>query len=104
MTDIVSDIIQTTLNSFDFGYCVVVNLLTYFIVKGFEDFKKVLTKWKKRLALLFSIIFIGVIYHMYGDDLKLIVNSAILAPVSWSWIFKPICAKFKLDYKKEVDA
>lgn len=43
---------------------------------------------------------LGVAYYFIGLDLKLIVNSAILAPVAWSWIFRPICEKFNLVYIK----
>ena len=34
------------------------------------------------------------------SDIKLILNSAILAPVFWSWVMKPICKHFKIDYKQ----
>ena len=30
---------------------------------------------------------------------RILLNSAILAPVFWSWIIKPICKYFKIDYK-----
>lgn len=29
----INEIIQTTLNSFDFSYCIIVNILTYIIIK-----------------------------------------------------------------------
>lgn len=99
--EILTNIIDTTLNSFDFGYCVSVNVLTYVIVKLFDKHKtKCLSIWKKRVILLISIIFLGIVYYISGSDVKLIINSAILAPVSWSWIFKPVCSKFNFDYKQ----
>lgn len=100
----INQIIETTLNSFDFAYCLIVNLLTYIIIKSIDEFngeKKVKT-YVKRIVLLCSILFIGVIYYLSGHDTKLLINSAILAPVAWSWIFKPIFKKFGLDYK-EID-
>jgi len=42
-------------------------------------------------------------FEFFSDlspDLKLIINSSILAPVFWSWIIKPICKHYKLDYKQ----
>ena len=33
-------------------------------------------------------------YYYNGTSLKLVINSAILAPVFWSWILKPICKKY----------
>lgn len=100
--DILNNIIETTLNSFDFTYCIVVNILTYVIINiinsrnGNVDMKL----WSKRIVLLISIIIVGIAYYFNGSDIKLIINSAILAPVFWSWIMKPICRKFKIDYKQ----
>ena len=99
--DLITSSIQTTLESFDFGFCISVNVLTYVIIKTLDELNgdvKVST-WTKRIALLASIIVVSVVYYVAGIELKLLVNSAILAPVFWSWILKPICKKFKIDYK-----
>ena len=97
----ISQITETTINSFDFGYCLIVNILTYIIVKTIDEVNKEqeVKTWEKRCALLASILLIGVIYYATGQDVKLLINSAILAPVAWSWVFKPILKKFGLDYK-----
>ena len=34
------------------------------------------------------------------ENTTILINSAILAPVAWSWIFKPILKKIGVDYKK----
>ena len=100
--EIISNIIETTLNSFDFSYCISVNILTYLIINiinsrnGNIDMKI----WSKRLILVVSIVAIGAVYYFNDSDIKLIVNSGILAPVFWSWIMKPICRYFKIDYKQ----
>lgn len=99
--EIITNIIQTTLESFDFAYCIAVNVLTYLVIKFAADAKnKILTIWQKRLILLIVILFTGVVYYIIGTNAKVLLNSAILAPVSWSWIFKPLCAKFGFDYKQ----
>lgn len=99
--EILTNIADTTLNSFDFGYCISVNILTYVIVKLFDKHKtKCLSIWSKRIVFIISCIILGIVHYCSGSDIKLIVNSAILAPVSWSWIFKPICSKFNFDYKQ----
>lgn len=96
-----SQLIDLTLQSFDFGFCIVVNILTYLIIKIIDSKKnKPLTKWQKRLVLLSAILILSIIYYFIGSDLKLIVNSSILAPVFWSWIAKPICDKLGIDYRK----
>lgn len=96
-----SQLIDLTLQSFDFGFCIVVNILTYLIIKIIDSKKnKPLTKWQKRLVLLGAIFILSIVYYFIGSDLKLIVNSSILAPVFWSWIAKPICDKLGIDYRK----
>ena len=99
MIEVISNIIQTTLESFDFAYCISVNILTYLIIKLVSE-KKKLTKWNKRLVLVLVILILSLIYILYNVDYKTVLNSAILAPVFWSWIMKPICKKFKIDYPK----
>jgi len=100
--EIVNNIIETTLNSFDFTYCILVNLITYIVIKAWDDLNGniVIPIWSKRLVLCLAIIAVSIFYYLTGSDTKLILNSAILAPVSWTWIFKPICKKFKIDYKQ----
>lgn len=98
--EIINNILQTTLESFDFAYCIVANVLTYFIIstinarRGHKD----MSIWQKRLILISVILSTGVLYWLIGSDTKVLLNSAILAPVFWSWILKPICKKFKIDY------
>ena len=95
------DLIRTALEQFDFAYCISVNVLTYIVIKLFDSKKdKTLTIWQKRIVLLVSIVLLAIVYYFTGTDIRLLVNSAILAPVSWSWIFKPLCAKFNIDYKQ----
>ena len=99
--EILSNTIQTTLESFDFAFCIIVNVLTYLIIRLINDKNghKDLTTWSKRLVLLLVILSIGVLYYLLGNNTKTILNSAILAPVFWSWVMKPICKHFKIDYK-----
>lgn len=95
-------IFEYALQGFDFGYCVAINVLTYLIITAIYDIKGiVLSKWKKRIVLLICITVLSITYAFIGTDLKVLVNSSILAPVSWSWILKPICKQFNIDYKHE---
>lgn len=102
--EILQTILETTLNSFDFAFCATVNIATYTIVKCIEEYKKkALSKLIKRIIMLICTICIGIVYYLTDIDVKLLINSAILAPISWSCIFKPICKKFNLGYKQEDD-
>ena len=99
--DVINNIINALISQFDFTYCVIVNVMTYliinFIIKVVGGNVVIPVK---RIVLLFSIIVIAAIYYFLGTDIKVLVNSAILAPVSWSWIFKPIANKLGWDYKQ----
>ena len=101
MIEIITNSIQTTLNSFDFAYCIIVNVLTYLVITTISNKNghKDLTTWSKRLILLLVILFTGGLYMLLDYDARTLINSAILAPVFWSWIMKPICKHFKIDYR-----
>jgi hypothetical protein len=34
------------------------------------------------------------------EETVILINSSVLAPVAWSWIFKPILKKLGVDYKQ----
>ena len=99
--EIINNVITTVISSFDFSYCISVNILTYLIIKIIDSLngKRNVSTWSKRIVLLVVIISTGVLYNLIGCDNKILLNSAILSPVFWSWIMKPICKKFKIDYK-----
>lgn len=97
----ISEIINTTLMSFDFAYCIIVNILTYLVIKIISEKRsKAIKTNNKRLILLICILLTGVVYYAIGQDIRLIINSGILATVSWDLVFKPICKKLRIDYKK----
>ena len=95
-------IIDILLENFDISYCIAVNIATYVIIKFRDDIngKKIVPRYCKRIILLLVIIVMAVIYHYAGVNSKILIDSAILAPVSWSWIFKPLCDKLNIDYRK----
>lgn len=99
----ISQIINQIINNFDFSYMFIVNVLTYIIIKiiDYLNGNTKVHKLVKRICLLVSIIFVAIIYKLinYNNNV-ILINSAILAPVFWSWILKPICIKFGIDYKK----
>lgn len=101
----ISQIINTTIKSFDFSFCIAVNILTYLIIKLIDEFNgsRKVTTWTKRCVMLIVVICISIAYYIIGSNPKLIINSAILAPVFWSWIGKPICNKLNIDYRKDDD-
>jgi hypothetical protein len=99
----ISQIINQIINNFDFSYMFIVNVLTYIIIKiiDYLNGNAKVHKLVKIICLIISIIFVAIIYKLINYDSNIVlINSAILAPVFWSWILKPICIKFGIDYKK----
>lgn len=102
MDNIVNLIIDTTINSFDFSFCIITNILTYLIIKLIDEINgsKPITTWQKRVVMVCCILTLAIIKIGFGNDANLIINSSVLAPVFWSWIGKPIVKFLNIDYNK----
>lgn len=102
MDKFIDVIVDGILSNFDFGFMFIVNVLTYIIIKVIDYFNgdnKVPT-WQKRCVLVISIATMAGIYIAAGyDNAIMLVNSAILAPVFWSWVISPILKKLGVGYK-----
>lgn len=102
MDKFIDVIVDGILSNFDFGFMFIVNVLTYIIIKAIDYFNgdnKVPT-WQKRCVLVISIAAMAGIYIAAGyDNAIMLVNSAILAPVFWSWVVSPILKKLGIGYK-----
>lgn len=102
MDKFIDVIVDGILSNFDFGFMFIVNVLTYIIIKVIDYFNgdnKVLT-FHKRCILALSIVTMTGVYIGVGyDNVIILVNSAVLAPVFWSWVVSPILKKFGIGYK-----
>ena len=100
MDELISTLITTTTNSFDFTFCITVNIATYITIKTITDVKHnhKISTWSKRGIFLIVSLIVAIVYYVIGSDTKVLFNSVILAPVSWSWIFKPLCNRLHIDY------
>lgn len=102
MDKFIDVIVDGILSNFDFGFMFIVNVLTYIIIKTIDYFNgdnKVPT-WQKRCVLVISIFTMAMIYIVSGyDNTIMLVNSAVLAPVFWSWVVNPILKKLGVGYK-----
>lgn len=102
MDKFIDVIVDGILSNFDFGFMFIVNVLTYIIIKVIDYFNgdnKVPT-WQKRCVLVISIATMAGIYIVSGyDNTIMLVNSAVLAPVFWSWVVSPILKKLGVGYK-----
>lgn len=106
MEDLLINIIKDIVDNFNLAFCVTVNIITYLVISIISDFNHNIkvTTWTKRIIFLIISILIGIFYYTTGSDITIIFNSIILAPVSWSWIFKPICKKLNIDYSKVINS
>lgn len=102
MDKFIDVIVDGILSNFDFGFMFIVNVLTYIIIKVIDYFNgdnKVPT-WQKRCVLVISIATMAGIYIVSGyNNTIMLVNSAVLAPVFWSWVVSPILKKLGIGYK-----
>lgn len=99
--EVINQILQTIINSFDIAYCLVVNLLTYILISSITSVihKQISRVWK-RIILCVSIVIVSIAYIDFSSiDIRVLINSIILAPISWSWVFKPIAKRMNCDYK-----
>lgn len=103
MEDFCINFITNISNSFDFSFCIVTNITTYLFIKSLKDIKRSIkiTTWQKRIIFLCIALIISVIYKLTGSDYKILFNSIIISPVTWSWILKPICKKLNIDYSNK---
>ena len=99
----IEKILDLIISNFDFSYMITINVLTYIIIKALDyiNKNKNVTTLEKRIALLTSIIVVTSCYLLSGyKDYIVLLNSAICAPVFYSWVIRPILIKFNIGYKQ----
>ena len=103
MDKLISNFVELFNTHFDLSFMLCVNILTYILIKAIDNINgdKSVGTWTKRLVMLISCFAIAAGYRAGGyEETVILINSSVLAPVAWSWIFKPILKKIGVDYKK----
>lgn len=104
--ELIEKLLDLIVSNFDFSYMITINVLTYIIIKGLDYLNKdknvkIITK---RIVLVISIIIVTVSYILTDyQDYTVLINSAICAPVFYSWVLRPILIKCNIGYKKYDD-
>lgn len=96
-------IISQLVSNFNFALMLVINIVTYGVIKLIDEFNgdKVPTTWQKRIVFVITAIIAGAIYKLCTNiPVHVIINSCVIAPVAWSWLAKPIANKLGIDYKQ----
>lgn len=103
MENLINHFVELFNTHFDLSFMLCVNILTYILIKAIDDLNgdKVVGTWTKRLVMIISCFAIAAGYKAGGyEETVILINSSVLAPVAWSWIFKPILKKLGVDYKQ----
>ena len=76
MEEVISTIINNTISSFDFPFCIAVNVATYITIKLITDYKKKskVSTWNKRLIFVLISIIIAIIYFTMTYFLSRLIN------------------------------
>lgn len=101
-----SEIVNTILNSIDWTFMLVTNVVTYFIIKLVDKLngdKIVSTNTRRFISLVSAILMatIIILIEQNSDTYVRTFYSCILSLGSWDLLFKPIIEKYKnIDYKE----
>ena len=98
------EFVKDLLSRFDFAYMIVVNLVTYLLIKAVDELNgdKVIPTWLKRTTAVIVGVLLAIVAIMIGADKTTIFYSFFVSLVSWDVVFKPIIKKLgdKIDYRK----
>lgn len=100
----IDEILSQIINNFDWAYMLSVNVLTYIVIKFIDSCngKKPVSNVIKKIVLILSVIILAIAYELIGDiDNKILLNSAILAPVAWDYVLRPLIKQIGLGYRLE---
>lgn len=94
-------LLSQLISNYNFNLILSINIVSYLIIQLLH--KVIFTpKGIKILITIIVSILMGVLYHFISDiSTEVLVNSAILAPLAWDWVFKPILNKIGVDYKND---
>lgn len=101
--ELIEKFIDLIISNFDFSYMITINVLTYITIKclDYVNKNKNVKTIEKRIALLASIVAVTSCYLLSGyKEYIVLLNSAICAPVFYSWVLRPILIKFNIAYKQ----
>lgn len=96
------EIINQIINNFDWAYMLSVNVLTYMIIRTLDiiNGKKQVSTIIKKIVLIICVIILAIAYKLIDNvDNRILLNSAILAPVAWDYVLRPLIRRIGLGYK-----
>ena len=100
----INTIVEQVINNFDFAYMITINVLTYLVIKFIDlvNGKRPVERIAKRIVLVACTIACCITYKLTTEiSNQILINSTVLAPVAYSWIFKPILKKLNIGYREQ---
>ena len=95
------ELLSQLISNYNFNLILSINIVSYLIIRLLHKIMFTPKGIKIFITILVSIA-MGIIYHFISDiSTEVLVNSVILAPLAWDWVFKPILNKIGIDYKEE---
>lgn len=94
-------LLSQLISNYNFNLILSINIISYLIIQLLHKIMFTPKSIKILITILVSIA-AGILYHFISDiSTEVLVNSVILAPLAWDWVFKPILNKIGIDYKEE---
>ena len=95
------ELISQLIPNYNFNLILSINIISYLIIQLLHKIMFTSKDIKILITIIVSIA-AGILYHFISDiSTEVLVNSVILAPLAWDWVFKPILNKIGIDYKEE---
>lgn len=95
------ELISQLISNYNFNFILSINIISYLIIQLLHKIMFTSKGIKIFITIIVSIA-MGIIYYFISDmNTEVLINSAILAPLAWDWVFKPILNKIGIDYKKD---
>ncbi len=94
-------LLEQLISNYNFNLILSINIISYLIIQLLHKIMFTPKGIKILITILVSIA-AGILYHFISDiSTEVLINSVILAPLAWDWVFKPILNKIGIDYKEE---
>lgn len=95
------ELISQVISNYNFNLILSINIISYLIIQLLHKIMFTPKGIKILITIVVSIA-AGILYHFISDtSTEVLVNSVILAPLAWDWVFKPILNKIGIDYKED---
>ena len=95
------ELLSQLISNYNFNLILSINIISYLIIQLLHKIMFTPKGIKILITIIVSIA-VGILYHFISDiSTEVLVNSVILAPLAWDWVFKPILNKIGIDYKEE---